>query len=323
MTKNHIEGSVNPNEEELSETKNKDAVILHHPLDLTKKPIIVSPLKKRFRDEFIDDTDTAFSNKKTKNFMICTKENEKTPEKTTITTTKQIHTNKILPITKLSKRAKVSRKLKFEENSLSPVSGTIIRPLEELKLIGNVITSGDIDPKYNNVEETVEAREEISTIFNIIGDYKCKLCQIVFDDAFDLARHRCSCIVLLEYSCPECGKKFNCPANLASHRRWHKPRVSSSNVKHIKSNSRSQLSCFNCNKSFKRLAYLKKHLLSHTNTSTAEALISEECIASINNNEIPDNLSNFEIVSHSLTEEENIAASALTSLWKEGRINFN
>jgi hypothetical protein len=50
------------------------------------------------------------------------------------------------------------------------------------------------------------------------------LCKLTFGDAFGLAGHNCSRIIHIEYQCPECGKSFHCPANLASHRRWHKPR---------------------------------------------------------------------------------------------------
>lgn len=67
--------------------------------------------------------------------------------------------------------------------------------------------------------------EELRKIDNKIGDYICRLCHHLFDDAFKLAQHRCVRIVHVEYRCPECGKSFVCPANLASHRRWHRPRL--------------------------------------------------------------------------------------------------
>ncbi|XP_050526703.1 uncharacterized protein LOC126897257 [Daktulosphaira vitifoliae] len=81
--------------------------------------------------------------------------------------------------------------------------------------------SGDIDPKYNVVAVTNEARSLLAEIPNVIGEYRCKLCGTVYDDAFALAAHRCKCIVHVRYRCPECSKVFQCPANLASHRRWH------------------------------------------------------------------------------------------------------
>ncbi|XP_013116586.2 insulinoma-associated protein 1 [Stomoxys calcitrans] len=194
-------------------------------------------------------------------------------------------------INKKSNRSnKATRKLKFDEETSSPVSGTIIRPLEDITDGTMQYSNGDIDPKYNIVEITEETKAELAAIKNVIGDYICRLCRIKFDDAFGLAQHRCACIVLLEYRCPECGKQFNCPANLASHRRWHKPRKTSENNQQNpsasaanKTESREKKSskktenegsetcfdCQECGKKFKRQAYLKKHQLVHQKQAMA------------------------------------------------------
>lgn len=142
---------------------------------------------------------------------------------TTATSEKKLKTS--------SKKTKAARRLNFDEDKTSPVSGTIIRELAE----GEeplVVRKGDIDPAYNVVEITEEAKAELAKIDNKIGDYVCRLCKEMYDDAFGLAQHRCSRIIHVEYRCPECDKVFNCPANLASHRRWHKPKssVSTSNT---------------------------------------------------------------------------------------------
>lgn len=145
-----------------------------------------------------------------------------TPQKRKSPTTSTTPSDKKL---KTSKKTKAARRLNFDEDKTSPVSGTIIRELAE----GEeplVVRKGDIDPAYNVVEITEEAKAELAKIDNKIGDYVCRLCKEMYDDAFGLAQHRCSRIIHVEYRCPECDKVFNCPANLASHRRWHKPKTS-------------------------------------------------------------------------------------------------
>ncbi|CAG9762010.1 unnamed protein product [Ceutorhynchus assimilis] len=154
------------------------------------------------------------------------------------------------------KKSKAIRKLQFDEDNSSPVSGTIIRELRPDEHL--VVRKGDIDPAFNVVEVTEEAKAELAKIENHIGDYVCRLCKELYEDAFGLAQHRCSRIVHVEYRCPECDKVFNCPANLASHRRWHKPRpakepkLPSEEGVTSESESGEHFPCSECGKTFRR-----------------------------------------------------------------------
>ncbi|XP_020289925.1 protein krueppel-like [Pseudomyrmex gracilis] len=175
-------------------------------------------------------------------------------------------------------KKKHARRLKFDEDTSSPVSGTVILGPDE------AVVTGDIDPAFNIVEVTEEARAELAKIENRLGPYRCKLCRQLHEDAFQLAQHRCSRIAHVEYRCPECDKRFSCPANLASHRRWHKPRLpntdnnstssTTSSSSSSSSSSNGEIPCTKCEAKFTRQVALRKHLAtqhpeSNNNISTS------------------------------------------------------
>ncbi|XP_034018347.1 insulinoma-associated protein 1a [Thalassophryne amazonica] len=155
-----------------------------------------------------------------------------------------------------SKKTKAIRRLHFEDDvTTSPVLGLRIKEAPvELKPLG---LAGDVP----------------------LGEFVCQLCREAYADPFALAQHKCSRIVRVEYRCPECDKVFSCPANLASHRRWHKPKQESEKSvraapEDLKDSDRETPSpgpsesgseegmydCSHCGKRFKRQAYLRKHL---------------------------------------------------------------
>nr|XP_019964687.1 PREDICTED: insulinoma-associated protein 1a-like [Paralichthys olivaceus] len=177
-----------------------------------------------------------------------------------------------------SKKTKAIRKLHFEDDvTTSPVLGLKIKeaPVDQ-KPPRPPLTGGDHHP---------------------LGEFVCQLCREAYADPFALAQHKCSRIIRVEYRCPECDKVFSCPANLASHRRWHKPKQQSpaegdkvpasgkpaaeepkdSSDRDTPSPGPSEsgseeglYDCHHCGKKFKRQAYLRKHLASQHGAKPAE-----------------------------------------------------
>ncbi|XP_067943323.1 transcription factor egl-46-like [Watersipora subatra] len=140
---------------------------------------------------------------------------------------KRQHKSQNLKQKKECKRLKTGKKQSQCEQS--PISGIMIKRVSRDAQAAateeaSSPTNGDIESKYNVVDKSEESKKMLSRIQNVIGDYVCRLCETKFADVYHLAEHRCPSIIYIDYKCPECFKAFSCPANLASHRRWHKPK---------------------------------------------------------------------------------------------------
>jgi hypothetical protein len=115
-----------------------------------------------------------------------------------------------------NKKCKKSFIKKYDEDkelTKSPIAGTYIikewnvndtlkKKSYEKETIRTQFTKNDVvlnSLAASFVEITPQARAKLEKIPNKIGPYECKLCKIVYQDAFELAMHNCPRVVHLEY----------------------------------------------------------------------------------------------------------------------------
>jgi len=83
---------------------------------------------------------------------------------------------------------------------------------KKLKFTHQEIELNNKAAKY--VQITSQSIAKLDKIENKLGPYECKLCRIVFSNAFELAMHKCAKIHHTLFTCDECNKVFNSSANL-------------------------------------------------------------------------------------------------------------
>jgi hypothetical protein len=99
---------------------------------------------------------------------------------------------------KQKKKAKIMSE-KSDELTKSPVSGTYIikKWSKKMAFSKNEIELNKVAAKF--VDKTPQARAKLSKIVNRIGPFECKLCKVIYEDAFELAMHNCPRVVHIEY----------------------------------------------------------------------------------------------------------------------------
>ncbi|CAK5072982.1 unnamed protein product [Meloidogyne enterolobii] len=115
--------------------------------------------------------------------------------------------NKLIPKENLKRKRK-----RQEIETDSPVSGMFIKDFcdeEELRKTAKAAKL-QLDDSASFVKISEGARKAIALIPDVIGDSKCALCKIKFEDVFRLAMHKCPRIQHEEYKCKECEKVCMC-----------------------------------------------------------------------------------------------------------------
>ena len=200
-------------------------------------------------------------------------------------------------------------------SKLIPSSSPLIRnktTLENLKKtphlepVSVIYAESDVSTPRDKEKENVETikSENLGDVASVKGplsksNFLCQLCKKLFQDPFALAQHKCSGIKHIEHRCPECNKVFNCPANLASHRRWHRPRSPGSNKPmKIQKQSSSEDRNTTYSKECKETEATESCLL------RSESDISVDNIGEENGNEIPSPVDkNNNILGHLMIKE--------------------
>lgn len=108
------------------------------------------------------------------------------------------------------------RHVEEKELTRSPISGTYIikewngnktASAQHKDRVGKVIGGFSKNEVALNsiaasfVDITPQARARLEKIPNRIGPYECKLCKVIYKDAFELAMHNCPRVIHMEYKC--------------------------------------------------------------------------------------------------------------------------